>query len=206
MKQKDKAVLFFTLIVIFFIIGILIVIKSPTILNFDNSVINYFDNLRFPALDDFMLAITKIGNVYESLLIFIISAIILVVKRKKHSFYLYTLAVALASVSPVILKHLFMRARPTGGLITLTDYSFPSGHATVSIVFLISAILLFAPLIKNAILRWFFATATTILFILVPLSRIFLWVHWPSDVIAGLLLGTACYVLASWFVTKGAKS
>jgi undecaprenyl-diphosphatase len=107
------------------------------------------------------------------------------------------LATALGSILPVGLKMLFERVRPIGGLVTETSYSFPSGHATISAVFLISSLLLFVPLIKNKVCRWVFVGITIILFSLVVASRIFLWVHWPSDVIAGLLLGSFCYVFSS---------
>lgn len=195
--QKRKIILLVILIAIFTILSWLVATKNPQLISLDSSAINYFDNLRFPALDDFMLAITKIGNVYESLLIFIVSSIILIARRKKYSFYIYTLAVALGSVMPIALKSIFEKARPIGGLVAETTSSFPSGHATISAVFLFSALFIFAPLIKNEFLKWLFMTTSATLLLLVATSRIFLYVHWPSDVLAGFILGTICYLLAS---------
>jgi undecaprenyl-diphosphatase len=197
MSKEIKIFLLIILLAGFLAVCWLVATKNPQLLSFDNSVINYFDSLRFPALDTAMLAITKIGDTYESVFIFLVCAIILVAKKKKLSFYIFTIATALASVLPLGLKIIFARTRPVGGLLNLTDYSFPSGHATISAVFLISAILLFAPLIKNHFWRWVFAVAATILLFLVAASRIFLWVHWPSDVLAGLLLGSICYLFAN---------
>ena len=87
MYQRNKIILIIILLAVFLTISGLVVTKNAWLLSFDNFIINCFDNLRFPALDDFMLAVTKIGNVYESLIIFIVSSIILVAKKKKIPFY-----------------------------------------------------------------------------------------------------------------------
>jgi len=206
MKQKTRLVILIILILSFVTISWVVVTKNAAILRFDNSVTNYFDNLRFPTLDDFMLIITKIGNTYESLLIFIIIATILIARKKKTFFYILTIAAALGSILQFGLKYIFERARPIGGLVKETTYSFPSGHATISAIFLISVILLIVPLIKNTFMKWVFGVAATILFALVAASRIFLWVHWPSDVIAGLLLGATCYIIATLIVDFEARA
>ncbi|MFA6227545.1 MAG: phosphatase PAP2 family protein [Candidatus Paceibacterota bacterium] len=193
--QRGKIIFLIVLIAIFLIIGWLVATKNPQLINIDHNIISYFDNLRFPALDTTMLAITKVGNPRYSFVLFLIFAIILIIKRKAVPFYIFTIATILCSILPPELKTFFERTRPTGGLLKLRDYSFPSGHATISAVFLLSALFIFAPLIKNNLLKWLFITASTILFTSVALSRIFLWVHWPSDVLAGFILGTICYLL-----------
>ena len=197
MTKKIKIFLLVLSLICFSALCYLVATKNSQLISFDNSAINYFDSLRFPALDDFMLAITKIGDPIGSTIIFLILSIILVIKRKRTSLYIFALATILGTALQAGLKNLFERSRPIGGLIKETSYSFPSGHATISAVFLISIIFIFVPFIRSNFSKWVVGVAATMLFLLVAASRIFLWVHWPSDVIGGLLLGSICYLLAS---------
>jgi undecaprenyl-diphosphatase len=145
-----------------------------------------------------MLSITKVCNIPESIIIFIIFSIFLILKKKKQLFYLFTTFTALGTLLPFIIKPLIERIRPLSNLLLETDYSFPSGHATIATVFLISSIVIIAPLIKNSFSRKIFILCTSIIFPLVIISRVYLSVHWFSDVLAGILLGSICYILASF--------
>ncbi len=103
------------------------------------------------------------------------------------------IAVGAASATAALLKLVVARSRPAAGieLIRETDPSFPSGHSTAAMAFGIS----FALILAVYVLRRPLARAITIgLGIVVPVlvgaSRLELGVHWPTDVIAGLALGS----------------
>jgi membrane-associated phospholipid phosphatase len=94
----------------------------------------------------------------------------------------------------VVLKESFQRARPSfkDPLVQLASYSFPSGHAVASTVFwgMVCA-LVFA----HTRSRWWRAVAATVsvvMVLLVCFSRVYLGAHYPSDVIAGIAVGTVC--------------
>jgi undecaprenyl-diphosphatase len=88
----------------------------------------------------------------------------------------------------VLLKMIVARPRPQLALLTETDYSFPSGHATIATILFLSLIILFASKIKDS-LRTLFIAANVLGILLVSFSRLYLGVHWLSDVLAGILLG-----------------
>ena len=103
----------------------------------------------------------------------------------------------------VILKNIVQRPRPTElRLITETGYSFPSGHSMVSMAFYGYFIFLIYELVKSKKIK---ITLITIISILIPLigtSRIYLGVHYTSDVMAGFLISIAYLLIYTSAVKK----
>ena len=100
----------------------------------------------------------------------------------------------------MILKHAFSRTRPyevVDGLILLTrkatDFSFPSGHAGSSFA---AATAIFCMTRNKG------GVAALILAALIAFSRLYIGIHYPSDVIAGVLTGTLCGLAAAWMIRK----
>ena len=87
------------------------------------------------------------------------------------------------------IKIIVQRARPEQGLVSASGFSFPSGHATMAVIFFSLLIYLFRDEIKNKALRWIFVAGCWLLIFLVGISRVYLGVHWLSDVLAGWALG-----------------
>jgi undecaprenyl-diphosphatase len=88
-----------------------------------------------------------------------------------------------------MIKDLVMRTRPADALIAAHGFSFPSGHATAIAIFSVLAIYFFARKINNLILRETYIVSVILITVLVGVSRIYLGVHWLSDVVAGFSLG-----------------
>lgn len=88
-----------------------------------------------------------------------------------------------------IIKTLVKRPRPLGGLIPETNFSFPSQHALMAMIFFSLVLFFFYKKIKNIYLRYFFALGNLLMIGLIGFSRIYLRVHWFSDVAAGWALG-----------------
>jgi undecaprenyl-diphosphatase len=87
-------------------------------------------------------------------------------------------------------------------LIPETGFSFPSGHTTLSIAFFGVLIYLFKDEIKNKTLRYLFITISLLLPFLIAFSRLYLNVHWFTDVVAGLFIGTSCVIGSIYFSKK----
>ena len=95
-----------------------------------------------------------------------------------------------------ILKLIVRRARPTGfRLVEETGYSFPSGHSMVSMAFYGYLIYLIYKNVKNKKLRWTLMTGFGILIFIIGMSRIYLGVHYTSDVFAGFLFSLGYLVV-----------
>ncbi|MDB5538961.1 MAG: Membrane-associated phospholipid phosphatase, partial [Devosia sp.] len=96
------------------------------------------------------------------------------------------------------LKILFNRPRPDlGAAATVFTASFPSGHATLSAVVFLTLGALLADSIQRPALKVYFIALSIVLAVIVGISRIYLGVHYPTDVIAGWALGGA-WALLCW--------
>ena len=145
-----------------------------------------------------MLAITFLGK-HSFLIPANLILIILFLIRKKYKTSLIIAFVSLSSLGLMtLLKNLFHRLRPGNPLITqgVSGYSFPSGHALMSVVFyglLIWWIVKYRP--HNF---WWKLVIIFLVFLmfLIGFSRIYLRVHYTTDVLAGFCIGT-CWLLVS---------
>lgn len=198
MSKKIKLLWLIILIICFISIGILVKYNNQTLLNLDYYINIYSNSFQSPILDSLMIEITRVCNVPESILIFFFFGLFLLIKKEKCSFLILTTATTLGTLLPLIIKPFIERIRPVSSLLLETDYSFPSGHSTIATIFIISSIFLIAKTIKNRFTKNIFLLCTCIIFPLVIVSRVYLSVHWFSDVMAGILLGSICYILASF--------
>jgi len=179
-------------IIAFLIITFLVLNKFVFVVNFDQIINNFMLAHQYPSVTSFMLSITKILNPIEAVVIFIIFGLFLFLKNR-HYFYSFTISTALGTLLPLGIKFLTQIQRPS--LLLEQDSSFPSAHATIATVFLLSSIFFLIPLMKNCFSKNIFKIITYVVFPLVAFSRIYLSVHWTSDVLAGIILGFICFII-----------
>jgi len=202
MQKKSKKYLLPILIILFLLITFGVVSKNPLVDSLDSILVFVVTKISTPALDSFMVAITDIGSNVGTIFIFVIFAIFLFLKKKKSSLYILTLSAASAVVLNETIKLLVERVRPVIRLVTETGFSFPSGHSTISTIFLLSSLLLISPNINNKYLKVSFQILASIVFLLVAFSRIYLSVHFASDVLAGMLLASICFLSSRALISK----
>lgn len=97
-------------------------------------------------------------------------------------------------------KEIVLRPRPEFAIITETDFSFPSGHSVAVAIFFTLLVYFFARKIKHLVWRELFITASVLLVVLAAVCRLYLGVHWLSDVVAGISLGLFWTTLVVLFV------
>ena len=128
--------------------------------------------------------------------IVIFTIILFVIIRNKRQNILLGTNLCIVTIINQILKHIFKRSRPTEfRIIDESGYSFPSGHSMVSMAFYGYLIYLVYKNIKNKYLKWILIIVLSILIILIGISRIYLGVHYTSDVLGGYLLSVSYLVL-----------
>ncbi len=140
-------------------------------------------------LDKLMIFLASLFSPISLIGISVLIFIWLLYKKKNKVAWLFSLAIVGGAVLEIIIKEFMQRARPENALVHLNSYSFPSGHATIAIIFFSSLIYLFGKEIKNEFFKYSFLTTNIFLIILIGFNRIYLNVHWFSDVIGGYSLG-----------------
>ncbi|MEB3831540.1 phosphatase PAP2 family protein [Phormidium sp. CCY1219] len=174
----------------------------------DTEVLLMFKDLHTPLLDRLVTAITFLGDPRLLSVVCFLLGIALVRRGMKAE----ATTIAIAAIGSVllntVLKKVFSRARPElwERILDVSSYSFPSGHALVSLV--IYGI--FGYLLSTQFPRWrvWVAIGTLGLIIPIGLSRLYLGVHWPTDIVAGYTAGMvwlmACIIsLEIWRQSRG---
>lgn len=177
-------------LLLFTIVMILVLNNSITL--FDNTIYNFLISKRCDFLDTYFKTITKLGNTVPVLLIVII---LLITLNKKDKILLGSSAV-LSVVINTILKNIVERPRPDHlRLITQGGYSFPSGHAMISICVYGTLIYIINKNVKNKLLKTLLTMLLLIIIISIGLSRIYVGVHYPSDILGGYLLSLTIVII-----------
>jgi len=128
---------------------------------------------------------------------------------KRHSALFVLLAVASGTALSYLLKTGFDRPRPdlVAQLADVHTFSFPSGHAMGSAITYLTIGAVIVRTERKRLLKIYVLLLAIGLTLIVGLSRIYLGVHWPTDVLAGWALGSAwallCWLVALWLQRRG---
>jgi membrane-associated phospholipid phosphatase len=137
-----------------------------------------------------VLALT--GSAYVNWPLRVAVILLLTWRRMWVQLLAFVLAVVTSEVILGVMKAAYARPRPPDPLFATTGYSFPSGHAVAAVVTAVGIVIVLLPP-GRARTRW---EVRAIIFVLVmALSRVYLNAHWLSDVIEGVLIGTALALL-----------
>ena len=156
----------------------------------DEPVTSWLVEHRTPVLTTIARTVTNVGGPPEVAVLACVAAAWLVWRRRSPEPAAVLIGTVLfAGVASTLLKRAVARQRPPVALhlVTETNYSFPSGHATGTAA-------LVAALVAVRMIPWLVAAGVTAV---VALTRLYLGVHWFSDVLAGALLGTVAALLCA---------
>lgn len=157
-------------------------------------ILDMIQTWRTPILDSFMSAITRLG---DGGVFWIALAVVLLVipKTRKYGIVMAVALILDLLICNICLKNLVARSRPydVNTAIELIarkprDYSFPSGHTAAA--FTATLALYFARCKKWWIL-------SLVLAVLIAISRLYLYMHFPTDVLGGIFIGVLCGYLAN---------
>lgn len=176
------------ILAIILLIVLIILIITGYVSSFDNIVYNFIISFKNDRFTRIMKIITFLSSVKLMVILSLLSLIWLLFRKKEPLYILGTLCVS--SLINVVFKNIFKRDRPNIlRLIEETGYSFPSGHAMASMAFYGSIIVLALNSKMEKKYKWIINIFLGILIFLIGMSRIYLGVHYPSDILGGWLIG-----------------
>lgn len=189
--KNYKWIIFFLFFVIF--LAIAEDVFEQEIFEFDSVVYNFLVNNRNEVLNNFFKIITQFGSAIVLIIITILCVIF--IRDKKYKILVPANLVTIAIIN-IVLKNFFLRPRPNElRLIEETGYSFPSGHAMASTAFYGLLIYIVHEKVENKILRNTICIMLGLLILLISISRIYVGVHYTSDVIAGTCFSITYLIL-----------
>lgn len=148
-------------------------------------------------ISDFATPIAKfITNFGGAIFIILLTVILIaVIKNKKIGLSILT-NLAIITILNQLLKRILQRPRPTEyRIIEESGYSFPSGHSMISMAFYGYLIYLIYKYVENKNVKWILISLLSILICLIGISRIYLGVHYTSDVLGGFLISISYLVI-----------
>jgi undecaprenyl-diphosphatase len=154
----------------------------------DAAIANFIASLRTTAFDRIMVAVTMLGDRYVTAPVMFGALIWLAWRRYWVELIAVAVSVGAAATLVPLIKIATSRVRPLATYEGLQAFSFPSGHATISAVLYSIIAYLFAHGQPNWV-KILIYSVTSSLILSIGLSRLYLGVHWPSDVAAGFLFG-----------------
>ena len=183
--------------------GMLNKIDNSILLSFRNS-----GNTSIPIgpdwLFDFMQDVSSLGSVTVVIIITMLTSGFLIIKREYGSLKVILIAVIAGGTTDLLMKVIVSRQRPqvVTHLAAVDTFSFPSGHSVMSAVIYLSLLsIVFSLNLKRSIKIYFLYSALILIF-LVGISRIYLGVHYPTDVLGGWALGLSWCSVSAMLVQK----
>jgi membrane-associated phospholipid phosphatase len=158
-------------------------VHEKAVFPFDAPILNFLHALATPALNHFFVMMSLLGYLWGVVPVDAVIVVLLVALRRFRDGLFFGLAVMGSAILNIVAKNHYARARPDLWLSITpeTTYSFPSGHAMGSMTLGMAVIILCWP----TRWRWPVLVVSAIFILMVSVSRVYLGVHYPSDILAG---------------------
>jgi undecaprenyl-diphosphatase len=181
-----------------------IVYPYEVIGTWDNNVTLFFEKVRTPLLNDVFLFISDIGSIKYILPICFVIAVILLIRGKVVDVVFIFVMLYSVRLLNYQLKELFLRERPPfNAVYEASHYSFPSGHSMNSMATYSFLCFLLIRYLSNANKqKMTLIIITTTLILLIGLSRVYLGVHYLTDVVSGFSAGFAWFIVVITIFAK----
>lgn len=169
------------------------------VLDIDNNVYNFISqNIMNDTLSSIFKVVTHLGGVAFIVLL----GVLCFMFYKKNRWFITFDLVGCTIVNQTI-KHIVRRPRPNVlRLVEESGYSFPSGHSMISVAFYGLVIYLIYKNVNNKYLKWTLITLLSLLILTIGFSRIYVGVHYFTDVIGGYLLALAYLIVYIYIYNK----
>ena len=193
--KKPYKILLFSLSFIFLLITFLVKINQTN--DFDKFIYDFIINFKNDNVTNFFKVITDLGDTIAIISILILSFILF-----KNKIYPKLMALNICCIVGInqLLKHIIRRPRPDiFRMIEESGFSFPSGHSMASFGFYGLLIYMIYKSKLNKKIKVFLIIMLSLLILLIGISRIYLGVHYASDVIGGFIMSFICLIVLTNF-------
>jgi len=166
-------------------------LKSDLLADYDQRITEFVISHRTPALTKYFIFVTHVGDIYGYAVVLGVFTVlsIVVYKRWKYAVQI-VLVLALSAISNLILKRFVDRARPgIEHMVSVETLSYPSGHAMSAMAFYGFLMYLFYRFKISVFLKVPIIILLGMLILSIGISRIYLGVHFPSDIAGGYIAG-----------------
>lgn len=183
---------------LFVLVGFAIIVSGdPGPTPGDRQAIDVVDSIRATWLTSVAKVLTHLGSTPVTLLVALVAGGVLASRRRYPEAAVLVGALILSHIASPLLKEVIDRPRPEGGLVDAANSSYPSGHATYSVIYTWLALTITVRVRPN----WRYGTALLaaglVVTALVGLSRVYLGVHYLSDVSGGWALGVSSFTICA---------
>ena len=169
----------------------------------DTDVWSDFIEARTPAMNSIMTGASWVFDPKRAVILAVVIAGIVwwLLKKVMHALYILC-SVALSTANSFIIKHIYERPRPEEALRLITEdgYSFPSGHATAVTALFVSLALVLTMTRVGRRLRYLLWAAALTFIVFICVTRLYLGVHWVTDVIGGFSVGLGSSMILAPFM------
>lgn len=179
-------------------------ISKSTVLAFDHQAIALIQSWINPRLTNWMLGITFLGSVNWIAILVVGGGVVLFIKKKRSLGLFFLLSSGVGALFNLLLKWLFKRERPDIlPLISEEGYSFPSGHSMGSFIFYGALAYVIIHLVHQKSWKWIATILNGLIILFIGITRVYLGVHYPSDIVGGFFAGAAwllaCIILFRYY-------
>ena len=182
--MKKRWIVLSCLLFLLFIVNTLFVVSGMST-SFDNGIYSLVRSFACDFLDNYFIFVTKFGN---PIVVIFVVLLFLLVFRKKYGIMAVIMAIVSSSTN-TFFKYLFKRERPAVlKLITQGGYSYPSGHAMISVAIYGYFLYLIIKYVKNKWIKYILSCLLVLFILSIGISRIYLGVHYASDIVGGFVL------------------
>lgn len=166
-------------------------LKTETLATYDTAITDYIISYRSPQLTSYFKFMTNVGDTYGYLIVLTVFLLVSLIVFKRWKYIVQaTLILALATISNMMLKRFIDRARPgIEHLVSVETLSYPSGHAMSAMAFYGFLIFLVTKFNINKFMKYLLIAVLITVILSIGISRIYLGVHFPSDIAGGFIAG-----------------
>lgn len=178
-----------TFFLILFLVVLLEVLNNGTLVQLDLFLNMAMPQIRTSFFTSLSILIDVIFDLVSMIVISILLSVFLLRRYCKKFALFFSMTILLDALVLLVLKEIIMRPRPLNGIISKTDFSFPSGHTADAVVFFGFLTYLIMHKSESRAIKGITISISSFMILLIGFSRIYLNVHWLTDVIGGFALG-----------------